>query len=245
MNQAISSSNLPTSPNPVSVNAELKSVFKTIFAFSPNRDTLGGTAYLLVSPSGNILIDCPPWNPMTQSLLQQHGGVRWFVFTHRGNMGSPSAVQQLQSHFQCDLLVQEQEAYLFPDLDVQTFQHTFQLSPTSEMIWTPGHTPGSACLYHQMQEADHSNQGVLFTGRHLLPNVQGEIQPLRVAKTFHWFRQLRSIQTLRDRFTAETLEFACPGANTGFLRKQRKISHFYQQLIDLDLESLKKASVGL
>ena len=45
---------------PVSSPPKLpRSVSETIFAFPPNRETLGGTAYLLLEPSGNILIDCP------------------------------------------------------------------------------------------------------------------------------------------------------------------------------------------
>ena len=245
MTQTIPSSNLPTSPHPISANPELKSVFDTIFAFPPNRDTLGGTAYLVLESSGNILIDCPPWNALTQNLLDQYGGIRWLAFTHRGNMGNASSVKQIQAHFQCDLLVQEQEAYLLPELNPTSFQHTFQLSPTSQIIWTPGHTPGSACLHHYLPENEQSQPGVLFTGRHLLPNAQGSMQPLRVAKTFHWLRQLRSIQTLRNMFTAEALEFGCPGANTGFLRKRTKVTSLYRQLVDLDLESLKSVQPGL
>ena len=239
MTQAIPSSNLPTSPNPISVNSELKFVFEDIFAFSPNRDTLGGTAYLILAPSGNIVVDCPSWSDTTHRLLQQKGGVRWLAFTHRGGMGKPSQVKRIQTLFQCDVLVQEQEAYLLPDIDVKTFQHTVQISPTSQMIWTPGHTPGSACLHHHTQDGEHANPGVLFTGRHLLPNLHRTIQPLRVSKTFHWFRQLRSIQLLLDMFTPETLEFGCPGANTGFLRKQRTVANFYQHIAELDLEALK------
>jgi hypothetical protein len=79
--------------------------------------------------------------------------------------------------------------------------------------------------------------GILFTGRHLLPDRQGNPVPLRVSKTFHWQRQIESVRSLGDRFSAETLNHICPGANTGFLRGERSIDRAYERLMGLDLEA--------
>ena len=147
--------------------------------------------------------------------------MRWLFLTHRGGIGK---AREIQETFGCDILLQEQEAYLLPGLRVTTFQQEFTLSSVAQTIWTPGHSPGSSCLYYTNQG------GVLFSGRHLLPNHLGEPVPLRTAKTFHWPRQLKSVQLLLDRFTPETLQFICPGANTGFLRGKRAIKQAYQQL---------------
>jgi glyoxylase-like metal-dependent hydrolase (beta-lactamase superfamily II) len=211
-------------------------VFETIFAFPPNRDTMGGTAYLLLEDTGNILIDCPAWDEANRAFLEAQGGIRWLFLTHRGGMGK---VKEMQQAFQCSVLVQEQEAYLLPGLELTSFQHDFQLSPNSEAIWTCGHSPGSACLYHR------NYSGVLFTGRHLLPNAQAQPVPLRISKTFHWPRQIQNVAKLRQRFTPETLSTICPGANTGFLRGQRAISNAYEQLAQLDLEACLQAKPGL
>jgi glyoxylase-like metal-dependent hydrolase (beta-lactamase superfamily II) len=204
-------------------------VFDTVFAFPPNRKTMGGSSYLILENSGNILVDSPTWEEGNQMFLHHHGGVRWLFLTHRGAIGN---VKEIQAEFNCEITIQEQEAYLLPGIKVLPFQTEQTLSSTCQALWTPGHTPGSACLYYQ------EYGGVLFTGRHLLPNQQGEPVPLRIAKTFHWGRQLQSIQRLRDRFSSETLHYICPGANTGFLRGQRKIDHAYEQLSRLDLASL-------
>lgn len=223
-------------PLPSPATKPPRSVFETVFAFPPNRDIAGGTAYLILEADGNILVDCPAWDDATRSFLQQQGGVRWLFLTHRGAIGKVKSIQQETG---CEVLIQEQEAYLLPQMQITTFQQEFRLSPTSLAIWTPGYSPGSACLYHDR------NGGILFTGRHLLPNQQGNPVPLRIAKTFHWLRQLRSLAALRDRFTPDTLQFLCPGANTGFLRGQRSIDRAYDRLSQLDLDALRLEKPGL
>ncbi|HEY9699582.1 MAG TPA: MBL fold metallo-hydrolase [Trichocoleus sp.] len=213
-----------------------RSVCDPVFAFPPNRDTLGGTAYLILEETGNILVDCPAWDDATRSFLEAKGGVRWLFITHRVAIGK---VKEIQQTLGCQVLIQEQEAYLLPQLQVTAFQQEFHLSQMTQAIWTPGHSPGSACLYHSRCG------GILFTGRHLLPNSQGDPMPLRIAKTFHWRRQIQSIQALLDRFSPETLNLICPGANTGFLRGQRSIDQAYQRLSHLDLEALLQMKAGL
>ncbi len=202
-------------------------VFDDVFAFPPNRDTLGGTSYFVLAPdTGNLLIDCPPSTEETQAFLEHHG-VGAIVITHRDGIGQ---VRPLQAQFSCPLIIQEQEAYRLPNLDSVTFQREHRLSPSAELIWTPGYSPGSACLYLQREG------GLLFTGRHLLPNSSGHPVPLRLAKTFHWYRQLKSVEHLRDRFTPETLRYICPGANVGFLRGARAVDQAYSHLQSLDLQ---------
>ncbi|MEH2292952.1 MAG: MBL fold metallo-hydrolase [Nostoc sp.] len=199
------------------------------FAFPPNRDTLGGTSYFIVRNEGNILIDCPALDQTNQDFFGAHGGVRWLFLTHRGAIGKTAEIQQT---FGCEVLVQEQEAYLLPGLTVTTFRQEFTLDAATQVIWTPGHSPGSSCLYYR------EFGGILFSGRHLVPNQQGQPVPLRTAKTFHWPRQINSLRLLLERFTPESLQYICPGANTGFLRGKRVIDQAYQHLASLDLPAL-------
>lgn len=212
-------------------------VFDTVFAFSPNRDTLGGTAYLVKSEdetgaASNLLVDVPAWDDTTQQFLQAQGGVRWLIITHRGAIGKAAALQKALG---CEVVMQEQEAYLLPDTPKTTFHQTFRFGPELEALWTPGYSPGASCVYYNAQG------GVLFTGRHLLPNRQGQPEPLRFSKTFHWPRQLAQVEALRTRFNADTLTHLCPAANTGFLRGQRTIDQAYDRLQQIDLEALRQA----
>lgn len=201
-------------------------LFETIFAFAPNRDTQGGTAYFILDPTtpeepAHILVDAPPWDQTTQDFLTAQGGVRWLFISHRGGLGQAAKIQKT---FGCEVVIQEQEAYLLPQTPTTRFRHSVQLSPLTEALWTPGHSPGSACLYHQ------AYGGVLFTGRHLLPDQQGQPRPLRLAKTFHWPRQLAQVEALKSRFSEATLAHLCPGANLGFLRGRPTIASAYQEL---------------
>ncbi len=206
-------------------------ILPRIFAFAPNRDSLGGTAYFIANETGNILIDSPAWHDRNREWLQENGGVRWLIFTHRGGMGKQ--VQLMQEALACDVIVQEQEAYLLPENKVTVFANSLNVTPEIELIWTPGHSPGSTCVYYNQEG------GILFTGRHLLPKSAVEVVPLRTAKTFHWWRQIKSIAKLRDRFAADNLKYILPGANTGYLRGQGYIDDAYSKLQSLDLDKLK------
>lgn len=197
---------------------------------------MGGVSYFILENFGNILVDSPAWDTENQEFLQEKGGITWLFLTHRGAIGKAKEIQKATG---CKILIQEQEAYLLPGLELTTFQHEFTLSPTSQAIWTCGHSPGSACLYHS------HHGGILFTGQHLLPDQTGEPTPLRLCKTFHWPRQIESVRQLRDRLSPATLNHLCPGASTGFLRGRQTIDRAYERLAQLDLEVLLQSQPGL
>ncbi|MBD1828087.1 MBL fold metallo-hydrolase [Microcoleus vaginatus GB1-A2] len=209
-----------------SVSKQPRPVLDNIFAFPPNRDTLGATAYFIVENESNILVDCPAWDEINQTFLRSRGGVRLLFLTHRGAMGKAREIQEATG---CDILIQEQEAYLLPGLKVTVFEREFAVSDRMKAFWTPGHSPGSSCLYHS------GSGGVLFSGRHLLPNREGAPVPLLTAKTFHWPRQINSVKSIIDRFSPSTLQYICPAANTGFLRGKGSIDRAFEQLTNLDL----------
>ncbi len=212
-----------------------RSILENVFAFAPNRDTLGGTSYLILSNSGNILVDCPPTDAIALQFLQDVGGARWLFLTHRG--GISKQIGQIQTDLGCEVIVQEQEAYLIPEVNKTPFSDSFTLNNNSYGFWSPGHSPGSSCLYWG------ELGGVLFTGRHLLPESPEAIAPLRVAKTFHWSKQLQSVAALLSRFDCENLEYICPGANTGFLRGKGFIDRAYSRLSQLDLAALETKTI--
>ncbi|RMF22311.1 MAG: MBL fold metallo-hydrolase, partial [Cyanobacteria bacterium J083] len=205
-------------------------LWDNVFAFAPNRQTLGGTSYFIVRKFGNILIDCPAWDETHQNFIQTQGGINQIIITHRGGMGKQ--VKQMQKDLACQVIIQEQEAYLLPEVSVITFEQKLDLASDIEIIWTPGHSPGSSCIYWRQKG------GILLTGRHLLPTSPHTFMPLRTAKTFHWRRQLASLEKLRDRFSADNLAYILPGANTGCLRGKGYIAAAGAKLQQLEINSL-------
>lgn len=197
-------------------------ILPNIFAFPPNRETLGGTSYLLLHSQGNILIDSPFWHEFNYQFCQQQGGVKYLFFTHRD--GISKQVKQIQAQLNCQLVIQEQEAYLLPNQNPLSFRDEYALNNHCTLIWTAGYSPGSACLYYS------ENQGVLFSGRHLLPIKDDQIMPLKLKKTFHWQRQLNNVQKLSDRFSSEMLNYICPAGNTGYLRGQGYVTDAYDKI---------------
>ena len=187
-----------------------KLVLDNIWAFPPNRDILGGTAYFITTTEGNILVDCPSYHENNIHFCQARGGVKYLFVTNRD--GISKHVSKFKADFNCQLIIQEQEVYLLPNLEALCFENEYDLNDSCRLIWTSGYSPGSSCLYYR------HHGGVLFSGRHLLPIKGGKVTPLKFKKTFHWRRQKLNAQRMCDRTLMEPITYTCPGANTGYLR---------------------------
>lgn len=48
-----------------------------------DEKSFGSTSYLLVRPEGNIMIDCPRFNPVLSRKLEELGGFKWIFLTHK------------------------------------------------------------------------------------------------------------------------------------------------------------------
>ena len=59
---------------------------------------------------------------------------------------------------------------------------------------------------------------VLFCGRLLIPIQEGVLAPLRHRRTFHWPRQQRSLERLRDWIPSGSFPDLASGAGLGALR---------------------------
>jgi glyoxylase-like metal-dependent hydrolase (beta-lactamase superfamily II) len=112
------------------------------------------------------------------------------------------------------VLVQEQEAYLLPTLRrLEVFAAEHHLAAGIRLLWTPGPTPG-ACVVHAVGPWGD----LLFCGRLLLAVGPGALAPLRTSRSFHWPRQLASIERLKTWLPAGSpAEIAC-GGGLGALR---------------------------
>ena len=187
-----------------------------LWLFPPNRDCQGGSSWWLAAEPEPVLIDCPPLTEATLTALRELAGDRTprILLTSREGHGR---LRRLQERFGWPVLVQEQEAYLLPNVaPLHTFAEEHGTSSGLRLLWTPGPTPGS-CVVHA-PSAD-----LLFCGRLLTPLGPGQLGPMRHGRTFHWPRQLESLRRLRDWLPSEVSPQLASGAGLGTLRGERLV----------------------
>ncbi len=186
-----------------------------LWLFPPNRDCRGGSSWWLDCGEEPVLIDCPPLTDATIAALTSMAAGRCprVLLTNREGHGR---IRRLQERLGWPVLVQEQEAYLLPGVDpLDMFGEEHLLASGLRLLWTPGPTPGS-CAVHAP-----APWNVLFCGRLLVPVAVGVLAGLQHRRTFHWPRQQRSLQRLRDWVGEDPLLSLASGAGLGALRGER------------------------
>jgi len=198
----------PSAPEPGRSPREVR---PGLWLFAPNRDSQGGSSWLLATAGGDLLIDCPGFTAANLEFLQGRGGEGTLVLTSREGHGRCRRIQEATGW---RVLVQEQEAYLLPTLRrLEVFAAEHHLAAGIRLLWTPGPTPG-ACVVHAVGPWGD----LLFCGRLLLAVGPGALAPLRTSRSFHWPRQLASIERLKTWLPAGSpAEIAC-GGGLGALR---------------------------
>lgn len=226
-------------------------VLPGLWLFPPSRDSQGGSSWLWECEAFDLLIDCPALTQATLEFLMQRAGARqgggapgtppgWIVLTSRVGHGRCLRLQRLLGW---PLLVQEQEAYLLPGADpLVPFAEEHQLAEGLRLLWTPGPSPG-ACVLHGRGAAVGGEDG-LFCGRLLAPVAPGRLAPLRSRRTFHWPRQLASLERLRGWLPADSPQWIASGAGLGALRGEKLVPHGARQLAQLDLSALARMPPG-
>ena len=196
-------------------------VLDGLWLFAPSRDRHGGSAWLLETPGGDLLIDVPGLTRANLSFLGERSARRpgCIVLTGREGHGR---CRRLQQALGWPVLVQEQEAYLLPGVDhLQTFGRQHQLDEGVQLLWTPGPSPG-ACVLHVCAQASAAGDG-LFCGRLLLPVAPGQLAPLRSRRTFHGPRQWRSLEQLRHWLPPGSPAWIASGGGLGALRGEKLV----------------------
>ncbi|MCX5948217.1 MAG: MBL fold metallo-hydrolase [Cyanobacteria bacterium] len=241
-----------------------QSVQAGLWLFAPNRDTQGGSSWLCEVGAGDLLIDVPAFTTANLAMLQERCRRRsgWIVLTGREGHGR---CRRWQEALGWPVLVQEQEAYLLPGVASLTgFAESCELLEGVRLLWTPGPSPG-ACVVHARLGGSGSldavgaiagkavGEGVgnqpldgLFCGRLLVPLAPQRIAPLRRRGCFHWPRQLRSVEHLRQWLPPGSPDWIASGAALGALQGEKLVRSGADQLARLDLvEALQAADPGL
>jgi hypothetical protein len=209
-----------------------REVLPGLWLFAPNRDSRGGSSWLLETGTGAVLIDVPGFTDANLSFLGARSGR--IVLTGRDGHGR---CRRLQERLGWPVLVQEQESYLLPGVEpLATFSQDHRLSDGQRLLWTPGPSPG-ACVLHAFG-AGAGGADLLFCGHLLVPVGPDRLGPLRRRRTFHWPRQLASLERLRAWLPSGSPTWIATGAGLGALQGGKLVSDGARLLLDLDLTAL-------
>ena len=220
---------MPLQNQPLESGRPPQLVRPCLWLFSPNRDCQGGSSWLLETPELDLLIDCPALTEANLAFLQNRADQRqrhqaepggWIVMTSREGHGHCS---QLQHALPWPVLIQEQEAYMLPDVTNKfSFKDQYELGQGLRLLWTPGPSPGS-CVLHAAPPSMAALDG-LFCGRLLVPVAAGQLAPLRTPRCFHWPRQLNSLKRLLQWLPTGSPDWIASGAALGALQGEKLVS---------------------
>ena len=219
-----------------------------LWLFAPSRDSQGGSSWLLeaevLGSRGDVLVDCPGFSEANLTFLKQRTaavGPGTLVLTSRLAHGQ---CRRFQEALGWPVLVQEQEAYLLPGVkQLHRFGEEHELAPGVRLLWTPGPTPGSCVLHAQAGAPDQPGWiDALFCGRLLLPVGPAQLAPLRTPRTFHWPRQLASLQRLRAWLPSQSPQWIATGGGLGALRGEKLVPNGADLLSRLDFDGLALGS---
>ena len=154
-----------------------------------SRRSFGASSWLIVRPSGNVLVDSPRWSAPLARRIQALGGLATMVLTHRDDVADHARWARA---FGCQRWIHAADAEAAPAAEARVQgAEPLALDADLQLIPTPGHTPGS------MVAVFGRSRQILFSGDHLWWNPERSV----VVASRHycwwdWSQQLRSVRTL-------------------------------------------------
>lgn len=164
-----------------------------------SRDSFGAASYVIVRSQGNVLVDSPRYSAPLAKRLEELGGVRYLVLTHRDDVADH---RRWRDRFGCERVLHVADrTEATPEIErwlVGT--EVVELAPDLTIIPVPGHSPGHIVLLYGGR--------VLFSGDHLAysPHL-GHLHGFRRYCWFSWEHQIQSMERLR----AYEFEWVLPG----------------------------------
>jgi len=162
----------PTSS--IHVNKVQKGEMKGVNASFPiplgHFDGLYASSYLIQSPNGNVLVDCPRYNPTLIKRFDELGGISYIFLTHIDDVGDHA---KWAARYNAKRIIHQMEVnYKTKDVEIKlqgsgpwTVGDDGDIEEM-ELIHTPGHTRGSVTLFHKASKS-------IFTGDHFGYTIRG------------------------------------------------------------------------
>jgi glyoxylase-like metal-dependent hydrolase (beta-lactamase superfamily II) len=152
-----------------------------------SEKSFGAWSWLIRRAGGNVLVDSPRAASPLMDRLEEVGGLRWLVLSHRDDIAEHAAYRE---RFGCERIIHRDER--IPGMEREVVgDDPVRLAQDLLVIPVPGHTQGSLCLLYR--------DTFLFTGDHLWWNpVRGMLSASKTYNWHSWPAQLRSLERLLE-----------------------------------------------
>jgi glyoxylase-like metal-dependent hydrolase (beta-lactamase superfamily II)/ferredoxin len=153
--------------------------------------SFGATSYLVQAPQGNILVDAPRWSEPLARRIEEMGGARWLLLTHRDDVADHD---RYAARLGLERVLHRRDAPVRggPVERLLDGDEPVELLPGLTAIPVPGHTAGHVA-YHWAGTPG----GALFTGDHLAFDEVGSALEAWPDVCWHdWGEQTRSMERL-------------------------------------------------
>ena len=150
-----------------------------------SEDSFGASAWLIVRPEGNVLVDSPRFTEALVAPIAELGGVRHIALTHRDDVADAA---RWADRFDATSWIHEGDRAAAP-WATGVFTDECEIQPGLQAIPTPGHSRGSVVFLLDGRW--------LFTGDSLAwSHDRGDVTAFRDACWFSWDVQLDSLERL-------------------------------------------------
>ena len=169
-----------------------------------SEDSFGAWSYLVLRPSGNVIIDSPRAARPLLRRIEAMGGARLMFLTHRDDVADHEAFRR---RFGCDRILHADDITAGTRGIERRLEggDPVRLADDLLAIPVPGHTRGHCVLLYRDR--------YLFTGDHLAWSpARRRLYAFRDACWYSWTEQTRSMERLLD----HPFEWILPGHGWGW-----------------------------
>jgi glyoxylase-like metal-dependent hydrolase (beta-lactamase superfamily II)/ferredoxin len=157
-----------------------------------SESSFGAWSYLIVRPEsegGNLLIDSPRFATQLVKRIDEMGGVKQMLLTHRDDVADH---EKFKKRFDCERIMHADDGALRIGIErIIEGEEPIRLDADVLVIPTPGHTRGHVVFLYQNK--------FLFTGDHLAWSPTREsLTAFRSVAWYSWAKQTESMAKLLD-----------------------------------------------
>jgi len=187
-------------------------------------------AYLLIRPEGNVLMYGPGKNiEQYYEFIASKGGIKRVFISHRDEASQNCT--KVAKHFKAQVYcpqVEEEEITKKCPVD-KTFSGDQIVDKTLEIIFTPGHSPGSSCFLWKAPDGKR----ILFTGDNVVLREDG--WGVYIMDASNLPTTIKSMQKLRNL----EVDVVCPGGYSGEHAYEEVTHGRWKQIIDSIIKRLE------